>query len=61
MRRNIPCKILEKYGNNAYKIDLLEDIALSPTFYVIVLITYKGHDQEDGNEVPIVVAIISKL
>lgn len=42
MRRIRPCKILAKYGNNAYKIDLLEDMTLSPIFNVADLVPYKG-------------------
>ncbi|GLJ40537.1 hypothetical protein SUGI_0836160 [Cryptomeria japonica] len=38
MRRIGPCKVLEKYGNNAYKLDLLGDMALSPIFNVADLV-----------------------
>lgn len=42
MRRIGPCKILAKYGNNAYKLDLPEDMALSPIFNIADLVPYKG-------------------
>ena len=42
MRGLGPCKILEKYGNNAYKVELPEDIGLSPIFNVVDFISYKG-------------------
>lgn len=42
MRRIGPCKILAKYGNNAYKLDLLSDMDLSPIFNVAYLVQYKG-------------------
>lgn len=42
MRRIGPCKVLAKYGSNAYKIDLPSDIALSPIFNVADLVVYKG-------------------
>jgi hypothetical protein len=34
MRRIGPCKILAKYGQNAYKLDLPTDLAISPIFNV---------------------------
>ena len=40
-----PCKILEKYENNAYNIYLPKDIALSPTFNVTGMIPFKGPNQ----------------
>jgi hypothetical protein len=42
MRRIGPCKILEKYGQNAYKIDLPNHLDISPIFNVQDLIPYKG-------------------
>lgn len=42
MRRIGPCKVLAKYGQNAYKLDLPRDMALSPIFNVVDLVQYKG-------------------
>ena len=47
MRRIGPCKILEKNGPNAYKIDLPKEMAFSPIFNVKELIPYKGPDLDD--------------
>ena len=46
MRRLGPCRILEKYGNNAYKVELPKDIGLSPVFNVVDLVAYKGPTQD---------------
>ena len=37
-----PCQILRKYSANAYEVDLLEDIDISPIFNVSDL--YKHYD-----------------
>ena len=42
MRRIGPCKVLEKYGSNTYKIDLSKDMSISPIFNVKDLVPYKG-------------------
>ena len=42
MRRIGPCPILAKYGQNAYKVELLEDLAIYPIFKVADLVRYKG-------------------
>ena len=42
MRRIGPCKVLEKYGSNAYKVNLPKDMSISPIFNVQDLIPYKG-------------------
>ena len=42
MMRIGPCKVLEKYGLNAYKLDLPKDMAISPIFNVKDLIPYKS-------------------
>ena len=46
MRRIGPCKILEKYGPNAYKIDLPKDMSLSPIFNVKELPPYRGPNMD---------------
>ncbi|XP_057843863.1 uncharacterized protein LOC131053270 [Cryptomeria japonica] len=42
MRKIGPCKTLEKYGPNAYKIELPDDIAISPIFNVSDLALYRS-------------------
>ena len=36
-----PCKVLEKYGSNAYKFDLPKDMSISPILNVKDMIPYK--------------------
>lgn len=48
MRKIGPCKILEKYGPNAYKIELPDDIAISLIFNVADLTLYRGPDTGEG-------------
>ena len=38
-----PCKILRKFSNNAYEIEIIVDIKISPIFNV----SYLGHYVED--------------
>ena len=47
MRRIGPCKILEKYGPNAYKIGLPKDMSLSQIFNVKDLVPYRGPHMDD--------------
>ena len=42
MKRIGPGKVLEKYGPNAYKVDLSKDLAISTIFNDKDLIPYKG-------------------
>ena len=42
MKRIGPCNILEKYGPNAYKVDLPKDMDIPPIFNVKEIIPYKG-------------------
>ncbi|XP_057846982.2 uncharacterized protein LOC131056738 [Cryptomeria japonica] len=39
-RRTGPCEILDKYGLNAYKIELPDDISISPIFNVSDITLY---------------------
>ena len=45
-----PCQILEKYGQNAYKIQLPTDIGISPIFNVCDLTLYKGFEKKTTHE-----------
>ena len=42
MKRVGPCKILAKYGANAYKVDLPNDLSISPIINVAELVKFKG-------------------
>ena len=48
MRRVGPCKVLAKYGENAYKVDLPLDLAISLVFNVVDLIIFKGDIIQQG-------------
>jgi hypothetical protein len=41
-----PCKILRKFSTNAYEIELLEDIRISPILNVAYLYPYRMDDTE---------------
>jgi len=47
-RGDSPFKILEKVNDNAYKLELPEDMGVSPTFNVGGLTPYLD-DEEDGD------------
>ena len=42
IRRVGPCKVLAKYGENAYKIELPSDLGISPIFNVQDFLDFKG-------------------
>jgi hypothetical protein len=37
-----PCKILRKFGENAYEIELPEDVGISPIFNITHMYPYRG-------------------
>jgi hypothetical protein len=41
-----PCKILRRFGENAYELELPEDVGISPIFNIVDLYVYR----EDGAE-----------
>ena len=51
MRKMEPFKILQKYGTNAYKLELLADIGLSNIFNVCDLYPYWGNVDCDTGQV----------
>jgi hypothetical protein len=46
MKKIGPCKILRKFDANAYEIELLDDVGLSPIFNVSDLYPYRKDDTE---------------
>ena len=44
------CRILEKYGTNAYKVELPKDIGLMHVFNVVGLVVYKGPIKDDDQK-----------
>jgi hypothetical protein len=46
-----PCKILNKINDNAYKVDLPDDLDISPLFNVYELYIFQGDDLGDDSEV----------
>jgi hypothetical protein len=44
------CKILRKFGTNAYEIELPDGIRISPIFNISYLYPYKAKEAEAGNE-----------
>jgi hypothetical protein len=49
MKKIGPCKILRKFDANAFKIELLDDVGISPIFNVLDLYPYRKDDTE-GSE-----------
>jgi hypothetical protein len=45
-----PCKVLKKINDNAYKVDLADDLDISPMFNVFDLYIFHGNDQCDDSE-----------
>jgi hypothetical protein len=49
MKKIGPCKILRKFDANSFKIELLDDVGISPIFNVLDLYPYRKDDTE-GSE-----------
>jgi hypothetical protein len=45
-----PCKILRKFDENAYEIELPDDVDISPIFNVSDLYPYKKDDIEGSED-----------
>jgi hypothetical protein len=50
MKKITPCKVLKKFGANAYEIELLDGIGISPIFNVSDLYPYKYEEEKEGSE-----------
>ena len=44
MKKIGPCRVLTKFGDNAYEIELLDGIEISPIFNVSYLYPYKAKE-----------------
>jgi hypothetical protein len=54
MKKIGPCKVLKKFGANAYEIELPDGIGISPIFNISYLYPYKAREAEIGDEKPMI-------
>jgi hypothetical protein len=54
MKKIGPCRVLKKFGENAYEIELPNDIRISPIFNVSDLYPCKAGESETGTEEPVI-------
>jgi hypothetical protein len=50
MKKIGPCKVLKKFGENAYEIELSDGIRISMKFNVSDLYPYKAEEAEDESD-----------
>jgi hypothetical protein len=54
MKKIGPCRVLKKFGVNAYEIELPDGIGISLIFNISDLYPYKAEEIETGNKKPII-------
>jgi hypothetical protein len=54
MKKIGPCKVLKRFGTNAYEIELPDGIGISPIFNIYDLYPYKAEETKTGNEQPVI-------
>jgi hypothetical protein len=54
MKKIKPCRVLKKFGVNAYEIKLPDGIGISPIFNILDLYPYKAEETGTGNEQPVI-------
>jgi hypothetical protein len=54
MKKIGPCRILRKFGENAYELELPEGIGISPIFNISDLYPYKTDEADTGTDEPVV-------
>ena len=50
MKKIGPCKVLKKFRENVYEIELPDEIKISPTFNVSDLYPYKAEEARTGSD-----------
>ena len=54
MKKIGPCKVLRRFRENAYEIELLDGIGISPLFNIVDLYPYRIGEAETGTEEPVI-------
>ena len=54
MKKIGPCRILRKFGENAYELELPMGIGISPIFNMADLYPYKPNEADTGTKEPMV-------